>query len=70
MGISYKLSSAFRVPLSMILPSFFTVNLSGSIMVVQPSSASCPIEIKLALVRSVKMRAFLAFFESRSDSGR
>ena len=60
---------ALRVPLRIILLSFFTVRVESFMTVVQPSSANCPREIRLKLFKSFKTLAFCALLDRCLEIG-
>ena len=49
---------------------FVTMSLSRSIVVVHPSSANCPSDIKLELFKPERMRVFFAVAERMLENGR
>ena len=58
------------MPVKTILLSFVTISFSRSIVVLHPSSASCPRDIRLELYRPERMRAFFAAVDRMSENGK
>ena len=58
------------MPVKTILLSFVTISLSWSIVVLHPSSANCPRDIRLELFKPERMRAFFAVVERMSENGK